>query len=120
MDVRDAEAGGDADAPGRDGAACAATLSPDLRSALSRIAATTRGCYERLLRVDASIGGKIVVSVSLEPDGGSRIAIVSDTGLGPDLEQCVLDAFTRASLAGFAPNDDCVTIAVPITYTPRP
>src|SRR5207244_3853965 len=103
---------------GRDGATCAATVSPMLRSTLSQIAASTRGCYERLLRVDASVGGKIVVSVTLEGDGGSQVALVSDSGLGSDLEQCVLDAFTRAPLSAFAPSGGCVMVLVPISFTP--
>ena len=59
------------------------------------------------------------------PDGSTLPAdatspVEADAGLGADLEQCVLDAFTRASLSGFAPGADCVTALVPITFVPAP
>jgi hypothetical protein len=104
--------------PGGCGGACKGNSNPQLASALQGAAGQARGCYERALRQNAMLQGKITVAVRVAPGGAVCSAgIASDTLGDPSVSTCVLQKFRSG---GFPkPNGGCVDIHVPINFKPK-
>jgi TonB family protein len=62
-----------------------------IREVLLRHVPAVKYCYERKLRENPDLKGKIVVLITVAPDGSvSDAAVVSSTLGDPDVEQCIL------------------------------
>jgi hypothetical protein len=101
---------------------CSATCSGDapagLRSALAGLAGSARGCYERALRNNQMLQGKLMVAVKVGAHGNAcGASLASDTLGDPSVSQCVLQKFRTGSFP--APIGGCVDVKVPISFTPK-
>ncbi len=124
------EAGVDAepDAKGKTAVAagenpCSGTCNGDapaaLRSALSGAGAASRGCYERALRTDPSLQGKVVVSVRISATGSVCSASIAQNTVGSaGVGECVLGLFRGKSFPPVT-GGKCADVSVPISFTPR-
>jgi hypothetical protein len=97
---------------------CKGTASPALRTAVSARAAASRPCYERALRVNAALQGKLLVSVRVDSNG-----LVCSTGIAQDgihsseVSTCVIGMFRSSRFP--APTGGCVDINVPMSFMPK-
>ena len=67
-----------------------------IREPIRRASGELRQCYERALRDDATLDGRLVVGFEVHPDGKvRRVEIVESELLSPELERCVLGVFRR-------------------------
>jgi hypothetical protein len=97
---------------------CSGEVPPQLRSALASAANSARGCYERALRQNAMLQGKMLVSVKVGTQGNSCSAnMVSDTLGDPSVATCVLQKFRGGSFP--APKGGCAEVNVPISFIPK-
>ncbi len=85
-----------------------------LTRGLKRYTAQTRYCYERQLNANPTLGGTVMLELTLTPEGG--VAHAKATGLAPDLESCLGGAAIRWTFP--KPSKGIVKISVPITYAP--
>jgi hypothetical protein len=98
---------------------CAASCSGDapagLRAALAGAANSVRGCYERALRQNETLQGKLVVAVKVGPHGAAcGASLASDTLGDPSVASCVLSKFRSGTFP--APIGGCVDVKVPISF----
>jgi outer membrane biosynthesis protein TonB len=99
-------------------AECRGTASADLQSALRGKAGQARGCYERALRQNATLEGRLVVNVRVGPRGQVCSAGVATDALhDAAVSQCVVQMFRSAVLP--APAGGCVDTAVPMNFKPK-
>jgi outer membrane biosynthesis protein TonB len=89
-----------------------------IRSALQGRAGQARGCYERALRNNSTLQGKLLVSVKIGPDGQVCSASIAENSLGdPAVATCVVQMFRSG---GFPrPTGGCVDAAIPINFVPK-
>lgn len=100
------------------GGECKGTASGALQSALASKAGASRGCYERALRQNATLAGKLVISVRIGPQGQVCSAGVASNGLGdPGVASCVVSMFRSASFP--APQGGCVDAQVPMNFVTK-
>lgn len=97
---------------------CTGSASAGLSSALSARAASSRACYERALRTNETIQGKLVVTVRVDPNGRVCSARVSEDGVGSqEVSSCVLGNFRGVKLP--PPTGGCLDVNVPMSFVPR-
>ena len=99
-------------------AVCKGDAPAGLRGALSGAAGSVRGCYERALRQNQMLQGKLVVAVKIGSHGqacGANLA--SDTLGDPAVATCVLQKFRSGTFP--APIGGCVDVNVPISFMPK-
>jgi len=101
---------------------CAATCKGDapaaLRSALAGAAGSVRGCYERALRQNQMLQGKLMVAVKIGAQGNACGASLASDTLGDGaVASCVLQKFRSGMFP--APIGGCVDVQVPINFTPK-
>jgi len=101
---------------------CAAVCKGDapaaLRSALAGAAGSVRGCYERALRQNQMLQGKLMVAVKIGSLGNAcGASLVSDTLGDAAVASCVLQKFRSGTFP--APIGGCVDVQVPINFTPK-
>ena len=97
---------------------CKGTATGALRAALRGRAGQARGCYERALRLNATLKGRLVVNVRLGPQGQVCSASVGSNGLGdPAVASCVVEMFRSGKYP--APEGGCVDTAVPMNFVPK-
>lgn len=97
---------------------CSGTASPALQSALSARAGSARGCYERALRVNAMLQGKLVVGLRVDPSGAVCNASIAQDGIhSPEVSSCVTGMFRGQHFP--APSGGCVDVNVPMSFVPR-
>lgn len=100
------------------GGPCKGSASPALTSALSARAGASRACYERALRTNETIQGKMVVQVRVDANGRVCSARVAEDGLrSQEVSSCVLGNFRGAKLP--APTGGCLDVNVPMSFVPR-
>ncbi len=101
------------------GGTCKGEVPAALRSALSGAAGSVRGCYERALRQNQMLQGKMVVAVRVGAHGGSTCSanIVSDSLGDPSVTSCVLQKFRAGQFP--PPAGGCVDVQVPISFLPK-
>ena len=100
------------------GGECKGTAPAALQGALRGKAGAARGCYERALRQNAMLQGKIMVAVRVGAQGQVCSAnIVSNTLGDPGVASCVLGMFRSSSLP--PPNGGCVDVQVPMNFVPK-
>jgi len=101
---------------------CSATCKGDapaaLRGALAGAAGSVRGCYERALRQNQMLQGKLLVSVKVGAQGNPCGASLASDTLGDGaVASCVLQKFRSGMFP--APIGGCVDVQVPISFMPK-
>ncbi len=97
---------------------CAGTAPAALRSALQGRAGQSRRCYERALLQNATLEGRLTVSVRVGPTGAVCGSSIASNSLGdPAVANCVLGVFRSGTFP--APQGGCVDTQVPINFVPR-
>jgi hypothetical protein len=100
------------------GAVCNGDVPLALRGALSAAASSARGCYERALRQNQMLQGKLLVSVKVGQHGNAcGASLVSDTLGDPSVATCVLQKFRSGTFP--PPIGGCADIKVPISFMPK-
>jgi len=98
---------------------CTGDAPPALQSALSGAGSAARGCYERALRTDPTLAGRIVVSVRVASNGNVCGASLTQNTVGSaGVGDCVLGLFRGKRFPG-ATGGKCVDVNVPLSFTPR-
>jgi outer membrane biosynthesis protein TonB len=97
---------------------CEGQATSALKSALGAKAGQARGCYERALRQNSMLAGKVVVSVRVGSKGEVCSAgVASNTTGDQGIASCVVGMFRNASFP--APNGGCVDVQVPMNFVPK-
>jgi outer membrane biosynthesis protein TonB len=97
---------------------CKGTASAGLQAALSARAAASRPCYERALRVNAALTGKLLVSVRVDPSGlVCNVSIAQDGVHSAEVSTCVMGMFRNSRFP--APTGGCVDVNVPMSFVPK-
>ena len=92
--------------------------SPQLQAALRGKAGQARGCYERALRQNNLLQGRVVVSVRIGPQGQVCNAnIVQNALADPSVAGCVVQMFRAGSFP--APQGGCAEANVPMNFIPK-
>lgn len=96
-------------------AVCEGDATPQLQSALSGRAGQARGCYDRALRNNSMLEGRMTVAVKISSTGQVCSANVTKNELGdPGLTSCVLQMFRSGTFP--QPKGGCVDAAVPLNF----
>ncbi len=101
------------------GGKCSGDASSELRTALSSTAAASRSCYERALRSNTMLQGRLTVAVRVASNGSICSATVTnDTLKSQEVTSCVAGLFRGR---GFPPptGGTCVDVNIPLSFTPR-
>jgi len=99
-------------------AKCSGSVSPDLESALAFRAKQAHACYDQALANDASLKGRVSISLRVASNGQVCSASVAKNEMGsPSVAQCVANKFRQT---GFfpAPRCGCIDVAVPLNFVP--
>lgn len=97
---------------------CEGAEPPGLQGQLTAKAALARGCYERALRQNPTLQGRLRVSVRVGTNGNVCSANIAQNELGdPGVASCVVQIFRSATFA--APSGGCVEAQVPIRFAPK-
>jgi hypothetical protein len=92
--------------------------SPQLQAALRGKAGQARGCYERALRQNNLLQGRIVLSVRVGPQGQVCNANIVQNALGdPGVASCVVQMFRAGSFP--ATQGGCAEANVPMNFIPK-
>jgi len=98
---------------------CNGNAPPSLRSALSSTAGAARGCYERALRTNSMLEGRMMVAVRVASNGNvCSASVVQDSVGSPQVTSCVTSLFSGKR---FPPVTDgrCADVQVPLSFKPR-
>ncbi|HEY3592771.1 MAG TPA: AgmX/PglI C-terminal domain-containing protein [Polyangiaceae bacterium] len=97
---------------------CAGSGNSALNMAISARAGAARPCYERALRLNSALQGKLMVSVRVDPQGNVCGTSVAQDGIhSPEVANCVLGMFRSAKFP--APSGGCLEVQVPLSFVPR-
>jgi outer membrane biosynthesis protein TonB len=98
---------------------CSGTINSALSSAMSARAGSARPCYERALRVNSALQGKLTVSVKVDPQGNVCAASIAQDAIhSPEVSNCVTGMFRSARFP--APSGGgCVEVQIPLSFVPR-
>jgi hypothetical protein len=92
--------------------------SPQLQAALRGKAGQSRGCYERALRQNNLLQGRLVVGVRIGPQGQVCSAGIVQNSLGdPGVASCVVQMFRAGSFP--ATGSGCAEANVPMNFVPK-
>ncbi|MCS6900770.1 MAG: AgmX/PglI C-terminal domain-containing protein [Myxococcales bacterium] len=95
--------------------ACFGSLSSATSSDLRGLSGVARGCYERALRNNHTLQGKMVVNVRVDPSGNvCSVSISGDTLGSPDVSACVLSAFRGKRVA--PPTGGCADSTMTLNF----
>ncbi len=95
---------------------CAGSLDGEAIEGLRREIVNVRRCYDRQLKSDPSLRGRIVIELLLLEDGRVCSVRATDDQIGnPELLSCVL-AFLQS--IRIEPEHGCVTVNVPLNFKP--
>lgn len=120
----DAEADAKKPAVGTTGATlcsnpCTGNVPPALRSALSSTAGAARGCYERALRTNSMLQGRMMVAVRVASNGNvCSASVVQDSVGSPQVSSCVGGLF-RGKRFPPVTGGRCADVQVPLSFKPR-
>lgn len=88
------------------------------RAGLSGKAGQARGCYERALRNNNTLSGRLTMSVRVGPQGQVCSANVASNTLGdPGVASCVAQMFRSSSFP--PPQGGCMDAQVPMNFVPK-
>jgi len=97
---------------------CRGTASPALQAALSARAGAARPCYERALRVNAALTGRLTVGLRVDPGGlVCSTSIMHDAIHSAEVASCVMGMFRSSRFP--APTGGCVDVNVPLSFVPK-
>jgi hypothetical protein len=97
---------------------CTGSANSALTSALQARASAARPCYERALRVNSTLQGRLVVGLRIDNSG-----LVCSTSVGQDeihsaeVSSCVQGMFRSARFP--QPTGGCVDVNLPMSFVPR-
>ena len=97
---------------------CGGSLPPALMAELRAIAGQTRACYDRALKTNPKLEGRLAVALRVLEDGRACPAELADDSLNGDdeFERCLVDTFARSYPA---PREGCVNTVVPLNFKIR-
>jgi len=99
-------------------AKCSGSATSALQAAMSGRAGAARPCYERALRVNSALQGKLMISVRIAPQGNVCSSSVAQDGIhSPEVANCVIGMFRSAKFP--PPAGGCVDVQVPLSFVPR-
>lgn len=88
--------------------------SAALNSALSAMAGSAKGCYNRALRTSA-VSGTLTVSVQVGSNGTvCGASVVNDSVGSPEINSCVVGRFSGKQFP--PPESGCVVVNIPIAF----
>ena len=92
--------------------------SEAIRGVLLRHVPAVKYCYERKLRENPNLRGKIVVQITVAPDGSVSDAAVASSTIGdPDVEQCILSRVRQwKDFEPIGPDEGTVTFKQTYTF----
>ena len=97
---------------------CKGKVTGTLQAALRARAGYARRCYERALRQNPTLRGRLTVNVTVGAAGQVCSATISNNTLGDStVSSCALGAFRGATLP--PPQGGCVNTAVPVNFVPK-
>lgn len=97
---------------------CEGSEPPGFQGQLAAKATLARGCYERALRQNPTLQGRMRVSVRVGTTGAVCSAAVSQNELGDaGVASCVAQIFRSATFS--APQGGCIEAQVPIKFAPK-
>lgn len=100
------------------GAQCTGTPAGAMRAELSSRASSARGCYERALRNNSTLQGKMTVALKVDNNGVICAASIANDSVGAgDVSSCVLSMFRGQKVS--APTGGCVDVSVPLNFLPK-
>jgi hypothetical protein len=95
--------------------ACSGTLSAEGQSALRAKGGQARGCYNRALRQDATLSGKMTLAVRISPSGTVCSAnVLEDTLQDAAVSSCVTQMFRSGKFP--PPEGGCAEVNVPLNF----
>ena len=98
---------------------CKGKVTGTLQSALRARAGQARRCYERALRLNPTLKGRLTVNVTVGAAGQVCSASISNNTLGDaSVSSCALGSFQGATLP--PPQGGCVNTRVPVNFVPKP
>jgi outer membrane biosynthesis protein TonB len=98
---------------------CEGTSTGALDSALRGAAGASRGCYERALRTNSMLQGRVTVAVRVGPNGSVCSASIAQDSLhSSEVTSCVLGLFRGRPFPPPA-GGSCVDASIPISFTPQ-
>jgi hypothetical protein len=99
-------------------AKCTGSSNNAIVSALSARAGAARPCYERALRVNSALQGKLTVNVRIDPQGNvCNASVLEDAIHSIEVSNCVMGMFRSAKFP--PPTGGCVDAKVPLSFVPR-
>ena len=104
-------------APGAACGVCSGEPNPSLPGALGGKAGQSRACYEKALSSNATLSGRMTVSLKINQQGTVCSAQVKSDMNNPLVENCVLQSFRAATFP--APKGGCVDASVPLYFKPK-
>jgi len=97
---------------------CKGEAPGNLRATLSAKGAQARGCYERALRQNNMLQGRIKIGLRIAPNGSVCSANVTSNELGdPGVASCVVQMFRSSTFP--SPQGGCVDAEVPLKFEPK-
>ena len=99
------------------GASSCGTPAPAMRGELQARAGNARGCYERALRTNPNLQGRVVVAIRVDSTGSVCSASVAQDSVGGDVANCILPMFRAGKFS--APTGGCADATVPLNFQPK-
>ncbi len=97
---------------------CAGNVTPALNQALAIRARGAKSCYEKALRTNSTLAGKMVVSIKVAPSGALCSSRVSTNELrDASVASCVRRRLVSKALP--KPDGGCVDVKVPLNFKPN-
>jgi outer membrane biosynthesis protein TonB len=98
---------------------CNGTVTANLGSALRAKGGQARGCYNRALRLNPTLKGRVMVAVTIGAQGQVCSANVTENALGDaSVASCVTQRFRSGTFP--PPKGGCVNTQVPLNFVPKP
>ncbi|MDJ0761776.1 MAG: AgmX/PglI C-terminal domain-containing protein [Myxococcota bacterium] len=92
-------------------------LSPqEVAKVVNRRLGSIKGCYERALRRDPTLGGKVTVRFTISGSGKVSAARTTLNELTPEVGNCIVSAFKRFRFP--QPDGGALTVEYPFMFTP--
>jgi hypothetical protein len=97
---------------------CHGSATPELVTELKERSATLKRCYERELREDPRLGGRMSFQLRIDHDGAVSARVVRDEIQRPLMASCMTHLLTDAPMASRIMGD-CLDVIVPFAFVPR-
>lgn len=97
---------------------CTGTTSSELETMLAFRVKQAHRCYDQALAQDATLKGKMTVSVRVGANGSVCSAAIASNDMGsPTVGNCVVNYFRGANFP--PPKGGCADMNIPINFVPR-